>query len=40
MNMKYNVQAREEQRRIYEDQGADIMEEELDQEADQATEDM
>ena len=40
MYMKYNVQAREEQRRRYEDKGADIMEEELDQDADHAMEDM
>lgn len=37
---KYNEQIREEQKRRYADQGADITEEELEQEADLATEDM
>ena len=37
---KYNEQIKEEQKRRYKDQGKDITEEELEQEADLATEDM
>lgn len=37
---KYDAQIREEQKSRYADQGADIVEEELEQEADPVTEDM
>lgn len=37
---KYNEQIREEQKHRYSDQGADIVEEELEQESDLVTEDM